>query len=73
MTIEIAKGDILGFLVIAVTVGWVGMLLVYGVVVGSLMGGRPRGKDWIPIILALSALSGIGWVLWWLAHWFIRA
>lgn len=73
ITIEIAKGDILGFLFIACTVGWWGLGLLYGVVVTSMFGGRPKGGAWVTIAGVLAVLSLIGWVLWWLAHWFIRA
>lgn len=73
MTIEIAKGDILGFALIACTVGWVGVMFIASIVVGSGMGGQPRGWDWLPVFVIPAVLALIGWGEWWLTHWFMRA
>lgn len=77
LTIEIAKGDILGTLAIALTVGWMGVMFLLGIFGSFMVGEPPRGWEWLSFLgmvtMVVGVLSAIGWAEWWVAQWFIRA
>jgi hypothetical protein len=70
VTVTVGKGDVLGaillLLVIVPAAGLTGSFLFH---VG-VNGAKEALRDSPIFIAGLLALSGVGWVLWWVAHWF---
>lgn len=70
-TITIDKGDILGGVLAAIP-GVVGLWIIAGIFLTSMMGETLRPKEAIAPLAALVLLSLVGWGLWEGGHAFMR-
>lgn len=70
VTVTIEKGDILGAVMLLIVIvpafSLVGMLFYHL----GVNGGKQVVRDLPIFAVGLLLLGGVGWVLWWIAHWF---
>lgn len=70
VTVTIAKGDVLGWIMLLPLV-LAALRVIVTVVVGvALSGGPPSLVEWLVATVILATLAATGWGVWELAHWF---